>query len=118
MKYKLTIEGTKDEIEKAKRLDHSIMVYDEGSTVCQRWNKKPEVEFKIVEPKYRVKTLVELCAEFGESVKIDPGTYGNARIRVGDRGINVNDLGLVNANYDTQTAEWKRIFLRRLRNEK
>lgn len=75
MKYKLIIEGTKEEIKEAKTREHSIAVYEEGSTICQRWNSKPELEFRIVEPKRRWKTNDELIAcRYSETIFRDCGT--------------------------------------------
>jgi hypothetical protein len=62
----------------------------------------PTVEFKVVEPNYRVKTLAELVLEYGEIVIV--GTeYGEASVRIGQHSVPAQYLG------DT-TYPWSRVI--------
>lgn len=111
MKYKLTIEGTKEEIEKTKQVFHSVGCYDAKSTICQRWDRVPEVEFKIVEPRYRVKTLVELVQEFGEGVEIKSNSVC-AFLDIQHCTLSICDLGKDGSCFNNKPDCWKAIFLK------
>ena len=112
MKYRLIIEGTKEEIEKAKTYEFDCFADIPG------FGDNPiptEVEFKIVEPKYRIKTLVELVMEYGEEVKVGGTHVGYVEIRQCTvAGI---DLGGDPTCHMLRPAHWKQIFLKEITNE-
>lgn len=114
MKYILTIEGTKDEIEKheAATTDYAVGFNWERVVVQDPFSRhvmktEIEVQFKIVEPKYRVKTLKELVDEFGDAVKLWADGIG-----VDPYYTFQKDLGKEATNIDLNMGDkWKKIFL-------
>ncbi len=96
MKYKLIIEGIKAEIEEAKKQHADYLDY----RILGR-----NVEFKVVESKYRVKTLVELVTEYGEEVMV-AGGY----IYINGWGCSADVLGKFYSNKEAKST-WGEVFL-------
>ena len=110
MKYELIISGTKAEIEKAKICvegwhvawhHFSRLTYENHYHESQRLIP----EFRIVEPKYRVKTLVELVTEYGEEVMV-AGGY----IYINGWGCSADVLGKFYSNKEAKST-WGEVFL-------
>jgi hypothetical protein len=116
MKYELIISGTKDEIEKAKEETESWHVaknYFRRLTYPNHFHEVLVVatEFRIVEPRYRVKTLVELVQEYGDGVEIKSNSEC-AFLNVQHCTIATYDLGRDGSYFNNTPDCWKAIFLK------
>jgi hypothetical protein len=75
-----------------------------------------DIEYITREPKYRVKTLVELVTEYGDEVSAYIDYNGNHKLAVGDEGptIDYDDLGVEAIYTRPYGNEWKRVFLKEI----
>ncbi len=121
MKYKLIIEGTKAEIEEAKtkefRASRIHKTYGQMSATCYVEAYPAEVEFRIVEPKYRVKTLGELAEQYGNKLHL---THERTMVSIyTDEGWGLSvaaELGELGKEFIkngwSPGEAWKKIFLK------
>lgn len=77
MKFKLTIEGTEEEIERAKDFEDFLLGFNDRTyRYCSPPDTRDhlrgisEVTYQVKQKQYRVKTLKELVMEFGDKVQI------------------------------------------------
>jgi hypothetical protein len=121
LKYKLIITGTAEEIGKARNRAYQINEYSDFPLCIQNLEMctdltSIEVAFITREPKYRVKTLVELVQEFGEKVGVgyDAGD-GQPEILIDGHGMLVGYLGHPFTPPLGEEHEcWKKIFLKEI----
>ncbi len=120
MKFKLTVEGTEEEIEEAKRYERWILGYNDPEARVYKPYRGlsdysdyiAEVTYQVREKQYRVKTLKELVLEFGEDILI---TYENCvaqvSIKINGHTCLVKMLGKPYAKVN-EDVEWYETFLK------